>query len=130
MKKKHIDAKLNLKPAKGHNQKTKGRMLRPARPDVTPFLSEPGREDLEEILSDLRFVSQRDNLDAIDLLETFIHFWKQEIRRKTRLQVAHRLHTAKRFGYLRIKDRQREHKKEYDDIANRLIDALKLPQES
>lgn len=129
MMKNHIDAKSNLKPPQANIRKTKYRMIRPTRPDVLPFISEPARESLEEILDDLSFISPRNNLDPIDLLEAFVHFWVQETSRTARLRFARRLHAARRFGYKRMKDRQRENQKEYEDIADRLIDALAAPKD-
>ena len=129
MKKTRIDAKSTLKPPMASRSQVKGRIIQPSKPDILPFLREPARETLSEVLDDLSYLSSRNNLDPIDLLETFLHFWVQETSRTARLRFARRLHAARRFGYKRMKDRQRENKKEYDDIADRLIDALKIPQE-
>ena len=120
----YIDAKSSLKPAQGHSQRAQDRMLRPKRPDVIPFLSESCRESLNEILDDLSFLSDRNNLDPVDLLEAFVHFWKQETIRKPRLQIARRLHAARRFGYRRMKDKQREKEQSLEEVADRLIEAL------
>jgi hypothetical protein len=100
------------------------------KPNIFPFLNEPTKETLNEIIGDLSFLTGKDRLDPLDLFEVFVHFWIHETNKRPRMDIARRLHAARRYAYRREKEYITARRKEYEDIADRLLDTLNVPQEA
>tara|TARA_R110000868_G_scaffold127189_1_gene334642 strand:- start:184 stop:561 length:378 start_codon:yes stop_codon:yes gene_type:complete len=124
MNKTYYDAKSDLKPPQASVQRSLP-LFPELKPDILPFLNEPTKATLKEILNDLSFLTGKDNLDPIDLYEMFVHYWIHEIARTPRMVVARRLHAARRFSYKREKLLKASKSKDYEDTADRLLEALK-----
>jgi hypothetical protein len=128
MKKTHYDAKSDLKPAQGSVQRT-STFTTMTKPDILPFLSDPAKNTLNEIIDDLTFLTGRAPLDPFDLFEVFIHFWIHETNKNQRMDIARKLHAARRFAYRRGKEHEEAKEQELEDIADRLLAALGVPKD-
>ena len=126
--KKHIDAKTELKKPKTFVQKTPV-IKRERYPDLHRFLRPHSQETLNEVLADLKFVTGREDFHPFQLIDVFLHYWIHETRRKGRSEVAKDLLSAQSYAYRRTKEHQKKLRKGYEQVAERLLEAL-LPPDS
>lgn len=126
--KKIIDVKNELKAPQA-SIRTSGPKLKDPHSEIfgIPLTCESSRQALKELIDDIRFVSGK-TVTPLIAFEALLHYWKFQTSQNSRLEVAINVDAARRFAYKRRMQEQTKIDKEYEVIADRLLNALNKPQ--